>query len=156
MIDMHADTGPGAGHEHREVSVRLIFYCLVGIGVGIFVAALVVWGFFNALKATVGQGGVVSPMATADQLPPQPRLQIDAPAELHDFRSRQEQILNNYGWVDQKAGTVHIPIDQAMKMLLQRGLPVRPSPSTKTLAQAPRAGKGGNNAPALYTPVRQR
>lgn len=33
--------------------------------------------------------------------------------------------LHSYGWVDQKAGVVRIPIDRAMTLLLQRGLPAR-------------------------------
>ncbi|MCA1555006.1 MAG: hypothetical protein LC737_11585, partial [Chloroflexi bacterium] len=31
-----------------------------------------------------------------------------------------------YGWVDQSAGITHIPIERAMELLLERGLPTRP------------------------------
>jgi hypothetical protein len=44
---------------------------------------------------------------------------------LNDIRLREENILSTYGWADQNAGTVHIPIDRAMDLLAQRGLPVR-------------------------------
>jgi len=37
----------------------------------------------------------------------------------------EEKALYTYGWVDEKAGTVHIPIERAMDLLVQRGLPVR-------------------------------
>ena len=39
---------------------------------------------------------------------------------------QEEQTLNSYGWVDQQAGVVRIPIDRAMDLLAQRGLPTRP------------------------------
>ena len=38
----------------------------------------------------------------------------------------EEKTLYSYGWVDEKAGTVRIPIERAMDLLVQRGLPVRP------------------------------
>jgi hypothetical protein len=34
-------------------------------------------------------------------------------------------ILNNYGYVDEQKGVVHIPIERAMDRLLQQGLPTR-------------------------------
>ena len=41
----------------------------------------------------------------------------------------EDNELYSYGWVDEKAGTVHIPIDRAMELLVERGLPVRPQPA---------------------------
>lgn len=34
--------------------------------------------------------------------------------------------LSSYGWVDRSAGTVHIPIDEAIRLTAERGLPTRP------------------------------
>jgi hypothetical protein len=34
-------------------------------------------------------------------------------------------VLDNYGWVDKNAGIVRIPIDEAIRLTLQRGLPTR-------------------------------
>jgi len=39
--------------------------------------------------------------------------------------SAEEQILNNYGWVDEKAGIVHVPIERAMDILAQSPPPAR-------------------------------
>jgi hypothetical protein len=39
---------------------------------------------------------------------------------------QEVQRLNSYGWVDQQAGIARIPIDRAMALLAQRGLPTRP------------------------------
>jgi len=57
---------------------------------------------------------------------PEPRLEANERTELNGFRSEEDQKLNTYGWVDQKEGVVHIPIEQAMQIVAQRGLPVRP------------------------------
>lgn len=57
---------------------------------------------------------------------PQPRLEMNERTELGGFRAREEQLLHSYGWIDEKAGTVRIPIGRAMELTVQRGLPVRP------------------------------
>ncbi len=61
---------------------------------------------------------------------PQPRLASNERLEINDFRVHEEQTLNNYGWVDEQAGVVRIPIDRAMQLLAQRGLPTRPQDGT--------------------------
>jgi hypothetical protein len=43
------------------------------------------------------------------------------------MRADEDERLNNYGWVDEDAGIVRIPISEAMKLTLQRGLPTRPA-----------------------------
>jgi hypothetical protein len=56
---------------------------------------------------------------------PEPRLEEDERHQLDDVRMKEEKRLNSYGWVDEKAGRVHIPIDRAMDLIVQRGFPVR-------------------------------
>jgi hypothetical protein len=47
--------------------------------------------------------------------------------ERHDgepeLRTAEDTDLNSYGWVDRTAGIARIPIDRAMQLLLERGLP---------------------------------
>lgn len=56
---------------------------------------------------------------------PLPREQVSPQADLQAFRTREEAELNSYGWIDRKAGVVRIPIDRAMDLIIQQGLPVR-------------------------------
>jgi hypothetical protein len=56
---------------------------------------------------------------------PAPQLETDERTQLNDIRLNEEQILSTYGYVDQKAGVVRIPIERAMDLIAQRGLPVR-------------------------------
>ena len=75
---------------------------------------------------------------------PNPKLEEDERGQLNGIRSNEEKMLYSYGWVDEKAGTVHIPIERAMELLVQRGLPVRsqsaasesPAPITNTSVMA--------------------
>ena len=54
-----------------------------------------------------------------------PQLLVNEPMNLATQREREHQMLTTYGWVDQNAGTVRIPLEKAKELLLQRGLPVR-------------------------------
>ena len=57
---------------------------------------------------------------------PLPRLEKNERQEINDFRLQEESTLNSYGWVDQKTGVVHIPIERAMELTAQRGLSTTP------------------------------
>jgi len=56
---------------------------------------------------------------------PEPRLDIDdgeqATADLH---AREDLLLENYSQVEGQPGTIRIPIERAMELIAQRGLPV--------------------------------
>lgn len=53
---------------------------------------------------------------------PEPKLQTDPPQDLARLRAREEELLNTYYWVDRDKGIVHIPITEAMKQVVARGL----------------------------------
>jgi hypothetical protein len=55
--------------------------------------------------------------------PPAPRLQTDPAADLAAVRQADTARLSGYGWVERTQGTVHIPIDRALALTLERGLP---------------------------------
>jgi hypothetical protein len=59
-----------------------------------------------------------------NRAPPNPRLQASEPLDLRAFREEQERTVTTYGWVDKSQGVVRIPVDEGMRLLLERGLPV--------------------------------
>lgn len=75
------------------------------------------------------------PMAIGREqlLPPEPRLQTNPREDLRKLREAEDAVLDSYGWVDRNAGVVRIPIAEAMKLTLERGLPARamPAPATR-------------------------
>jgi hypothetical protein len=52
-------------------------------------------------------------------------LQIAPREDLREVRAREDALLNGYQWVDKAAGVVRIPIADAMRLTVERGLPVR-------------------------------
>jgi hypothetical protein len=56
-------------------------------------------------------------------VPPEPRQQTHPAQDLAAFRAAKHDLLTSYGWVDQAHGVVHIPIDEAMQKIAERGLP---------------------------------
>jgi hypothetical protein len=52
---------------------------------------------------------------------------VNSREDLLETQARQRQELETYSWEDRNAGIVRIPIDRAIDLLLQKGLPVIPS-----------------------------
>jgi hypothetical protein len=131
--DQYRETPPGAEYEHTDANVWMI----VKFGIWLTVSAIIIHvglGFmFSMLKQQATKTQVNEyPLASAAEtrLPPAPRLQQFPRNEMYEFRLGQEEKLHSYGWVNKDAGTVHIPIEQAMQMVIQRGVQSRaPEPS---------------------------
>ena len=124
----YAETPPGAGYEHTDASV----WTIVKFGFWLMVSAVVVHvglGFAYAMMIDRAMETAEPryPLAANQpvQLPAAPRLQQFPENEIYEFRLAEEQRLHNYSWVDRTAGVVHIPIDDAMRLVLERGLPSR-------------------------------
>ncbi|HEY6211864.1 MAG TPA: hypothetical protein VIW45_06245 [Vicinamibacterales bacterium] len=132
MAEVHVPGGgahePEARHETSDVNLRAI----LGFGAALAITGafinFVVWLLFTFLDVrATRQPAPVYPLAAQQEnrLPPEPRLQTHPREDLRELRAQEDQILTTYGWVDRNAGVVRVPIDQAMKMLVQRGVPVR-------------------------------
>jgi len=115
-------------HEESDVDALSIF----GFGAGLFVVLVVVLLVVRVLFTVLDRSTpriAPDPMTAGQEqrLPPEPRLQQTPREDLREFRTREDELLNGYEWVDRQAGTVRIPIGEAMKLTVQRGLPSRPA-----------------------------
>jgi len=64
---------------------------------------------------------------------PTPRLQTDdGYQEITDMHAKEDLLLENYSYVDRGKGTVRIPIERAMELIAERGLPVAPAAAAET------------------------
>jgi len=117
------------GHEPTDVHAGwifgiVLFLAVSGIGIHFLMA-----GMLNLLKHETPTTDQWRPpersVASTQTRPSFPRLQVSPPVDLEAFRAREEVELNSYGWIDRASGIVHIPIEQAMDLLVQKGLPVR-------------------------------
>jgi len=120
-----------AAHETSDINIRAVFGFAGGLLALAAVVYLVVWllfGYFDR-RERAASAERTYPLAVGqeDRLPPEPRLQTNPKQDLKDLRASEDERLHTYGWVDRNGGIVHIPIEEAMKLTLQRGLPSRPS-----------------------------
>ncbi len=84
--------------------------------------------FFTGRSAQTGPREFPLAVTHEQRLPPEPRLQTNPREDLADLRRAEERVLDSYGWVDKDAGVVRIPIDDAMRLTVERGLPARGKP----------------------------
>jgi hypothetical protein len=158
------------GYEQQDVRVTGIVVFLTALGIFVAVTGVLCYGIGKIINAHMNkQDGPNSKWTTtADirelgNLPnspamqnkvaqltqqfPEPRLQLDdGNQEIADLHAREDLLLNNYTWIDRSKGTVRIPIDQAMMIIAQRGLPVAPA-----TAQAPLLAE--ESKPTVHAPL---
>lgn len=141
--DIHIDgQNEEVEFEREDLGARPILIFLLALTIGCVLVALVLKGLYSYLDAyETRRQPVRNPLVqqtTADTRTvepgditkfPQPRLESNELMEINAFRLQEAQTLNSYGWVDEQAGVVRIPIDRAMALVAQRGLPTRPQAS---------------------------
>lgn len=125
-------TSPEAAHHHgyekSDASPRGLVYFAATIAVILAAASLsLIWLFNHFQKAESPGSFAAAPFAGARPLPPPPRIQPNPGADMQSYFQSQQNLLNTYGWIDRQNGIVRLPIDRAMELILQRGLPARSS-----------------------------
>ena len=129
-------TGPveGDGIQYSGVG----WFVVILTATTLFCMALV-WGLFEWMNTRAANRDVPRSAVSGPAVEPTivdgridggtnrsgPAMLVTEPAVLEIFRTREADELTTYGWVDQNAGTVRIPIDRAKELLLERGLPTR-------------------------------
>lgn len=162
--DPHHGGDPIAvGHETTDVHLggveRLVVFLVVFLAV---MTGIVYVIYFSLLKREVGRDQPLNPIAAVERAKdprqgaerfPTPRLQTAPYIELKAYRDAENAVLNEYAWIDKRAGIVQIPVARAIDLIAERGIaPVGaggPEASAATAATTP--GTGG--APAGTTPA---
>jgi hypothetical protein len=138
--------GHETGFEREDLGTRSVFVFMIGLGIVGVVIYFIIIGMYSFLdKYERSQMASASPLAPSTEVTSRhidfapghgdyvdekfknngaPILEYDERGQFRDFLLRQESQLNSYGWVDEKAGVAHIPIERAMELTVQRGLPV--------------------------------
>jgi hypothetical protein len=118
-----------AGHETSDISALGVVGFFAAVG---FMIVLVLFGASVLLNAQTGLPPRVGPApgglsnVPSGPTPPAPQLEVSPGQQLADVRQAEEQQLSGYGWVDRGRGVVRIPIDRAIDLIAERGLPARP------------------------------
>jgi hypothetical protein len=160
--EKHPANATGHGdYERSDIGARGVLYFLAGLAVAVVFVYLIVAGIYSYLdKRAASEQAPVNPLITnaptdtrhiSGEYPqgafPNPRLETDERGQLNDIRLKEEQTLSTYDYIDKNAGTVRIPIDRAMDLIAQRGLPMRIPPNF---------GEGLRPVPAAGTPAEKK
>jgi hypothetical protein len=160
----HGRSGREAGFEREDLGTRGVFIFMIGLAVVAVVIYFIIIGLYSFLdKYERSRMATASPLVTSNGAMSRvvkqeymeqrfkdngvPMLEVNERGQFRDFLTKQENQLNSYGWVDEKAGVAHIPIERAMELMAQRGLPVY----TQGAAEASK--KVASKVPARKSPA---
>jgi hypothetical protein len=136
----HGAPARSPGYETRDANARGVFYFLVYLGSGIVLSVLVCWGLFRYFSAEYAQSAPASPFAETRIVPSSPQLQVNPIEDLQKFREQQQSALEEYAWENRQNGMVRVPIERAMELLLQKGLPAAGNPTPEEKKPATQKG----------------
>lgn len=143
----HIEPNREVGYERRDANIRSMlefgFWLAMVLVVTLFAMKLA-YHYFAKMEPV---GAPASPFMNVREIPAGPLLQATPHVDLQTYCEDQQQQVNTYGWVDQQAGVVRLPVDRAMDLILERGLP------TRAASQAPPGSSAEAEAPFL--PVTQ-
>ena len=146
MTDLHENHQNDIGFEREDLGARPVIGFIISLVIAGVLIYYIVWGIFYFLDAYDKKNQqTLTPLIQTEantrevednkiERFPEPRLEQNERTELDGFRYGEEEKLNSYGWVDQKAGVAHIPIERAMQLIAQRGLPTTPQVGKMPLA----------------------
>jgi hypothetical protein len=126
-MNPHGSGGNSHAHEKTDATTRPIFRFVAALAVFVAVAMLamaLLFRYFTQREAILDTS--LSPLASeAPETVAGPLLQPNPPVDLERLRREENAHLNSYGWVDEREGLAHIPIDRAIELMAERGLPAR-------------------------------
>ena len=111
------------GHETTDINVWAVgkfAFALVGVTL---VSLVLLFGLMKYFQSR--ETSEVVKTIEPTKVFPEPQLQKTPIPDLKTFHADEDKVLNSYAWVDQPKGVVRIPIDRAIDVLAQRGLPSR-------------------------------
>jgi hypothetical protein len=140
---------PGAKYEHTDIDPGIGYRSAVWLVVAMLISIAIVYGtfwFFEGQERATDQRVQQYPLAVGQtKEPPTPRLQTQPFKDVYLLRQGENEKLHGYGWVDKEAGITHIPIERAMDVLIEKGLPAR-TEAPAGLNQVVQDSSGGRTA----------
>lgn len=124
----HADVS----FEPRDIQAGVIYKYLFALGIAVVFSLLIcilILRLTTSITASTEAPPPPSRESHLRELPPEPRLQgvpghqtdpqADLRKKIHDDTNANEQ----YGWIDRSTGIAQIPVQEAMKVIAEKGLP---------------------------------
>ncbi|HJW14214.1 MAG TPA: hypothetical protein VJ776_05940 [Thermoanaerobaculia bacterium] len=132
--------------RNRDVNTRGVLLAGLWLGVAAVVISAAMWGLMRWLDRSLRAAErplAPSVAASLKRTPPEPRLEPQPLLPRQRLRAEEDTVLKSYAWVDRPGGIVRIPIDRAMELIAERGLP----PSKPMPAVAPMPPPGATPPP---------
>jgi hypothetical protein len=147
---MGEEVDTSLGYEKTDVGVGGIVVFLTALAIFVAVTGVLCVGIGKVINSEIAKADgpttkwnhpvdvrTLGNMATSPELQkqfaqltqrfPSPRLQTDdGYQEVTDIHAKEDLLLENYSWIDESRGSVRIPIERAMELIAERGLPVAP------------------------------
>ena len=124
----YAFTPEGSTYEHTDAHTWVIVKFMLWLAVSAVIIHFGMGFFYQALisrASEVGEQRYPLAVDAGSRLPPAPRLQQFPANDIYQFRLGERELLDRYGWMNREAGVAHIPIAEAMRLTVERGLPTR-------------------------------
>jgi hypothetical protein len=132
MSAHHAPDVDLIGHEETDAEIGPLVRFAIFLTLITVVISVLIVGFYKFLDSReAAEKAPRYPMAAGVErpLPPPPRLQTYPFDDVKVLRKEEAKLLEHYQWINKDAGTVRIPIDRAIELLTERGLPHRAAPA---------------------------
>jgi hypothetical protein len=127
----YGSTPENANREHTDIEPSIAWKFAIWLSVAMAISAGIVYGtfwLFEGRERATNRAAQVFPLAAGQvKEPPVPHLQTQPFKDIYEVRQSEQDKLTRYEWIDKGSGTARIPIDQAMRLVLERGL-VRTQP----------------------------
>ena len=132
MDKSHKLSATTPGYETRDANAGGVFKFLAALGTVLLATSLICWGLFRFFTTHErDEAASTSPFADTRQLPLGPQLQVNPREDWLKFREEQEKSLETYAWENRTAGIARVPIEEAMELLVKKGIPVQAAPQTQ-------------------------
>lgn len=127
-----ANFSPTHDHERTDAHVRPVALFLVFM----FASVLAAYGVITVLfeyfsQRQISKYGNPVQLSVPGGVSGAPKLQVVPGLDLSQIRAEEAEQLEKYGWVDRREGIVHVPIEQAIDMLLEQGVASRGAAATE-------------------------
>jgi hypothetical protein len=141
------------GYEPRDIGIRAIILWVGGLFAGAIITIILTTVFYKLVIPESAEAQSASPLLTQRRLPPpgMPILQANPVRDLREFAEKEKIKTEVYDVESRQKGTYRIPVERAIEVLAERGLPVQggASPTTgQPISSAPGKAKVGLPGPA--------
>jgi len=106
------------GYQPDNTSIRAVTI-FIAILTGAVIVVMIVIQLLIAGFDAVREEAPPPAFETSSELPPRPRLQEKPIDDLDELRAYEQRMLDSYGWVDREQGVVRMPIERAMKLMVE-------------------------------------